>query len=231
MDNKFYVSYSYSQDLNNYVRQLRNKFKFQFGMDTLEMSKKYFPEDFLKSVLNAPNDTYAESLVLEYWQKTRRKDFNEVVTQKAEEFNQYLYDNQSKIIETLENLYKKKYPFINKINVFLTTFYRCPYKNPYWFMSYSNCTNEKLKEVTIHEMNHFMFYYYWEKKLRAIINERQFENLKEAVAVLTCADPDNENKYKTEVLPIQNFIRQNSEKSLKEIIDLVIKNKILDQIK
>ncbi len=228
MDNKFFVSYSYSQDLNNYVRQLRNKFKFQFGMDVFEMSKKYFPEDFLSKVIDAPSDTHAESIVLDYWKQTRNDKFNDNIVKQANEYNLYLYENQSKIIEKLEDLYKNKYPF-EKVNIFLTTFYRCPYNYPYWFMSYSDCSNEKLIEVCIHELNHFMFYYYWKNKFQKKgISERQFENLKESLAVLTSSDPLNENKYKTDILPLQKFVFENSKKPLKKIIDLVLENKILD---
>lgn len=227
MDNIFYVSYSYSQDLNNYIRQLRNNTKYQYGMDVLEMSKKYFPEEFLLPVINAASNTHAESLVLNYWRKIRDKNFDDVVTKKVEEFNQSLYNNQSQIINTLEDIYKNKFPFLNKINIFLTTFYRCPYNYPNWFMSYVDCNNEKLKEVTLHEMNHFMFYYYWQKKLKTKINEKQLECLKEALAVLTSSDPDNENRYKPEVLPIQNIVKENKDKPIREVINLVIKSGVL----
>ncbi len=225
-NNIFYVSYSYSRDLDNYIRQLRNKMKYQFGMNVLEMSKRYFPEEFLLKVINAPTDTHAESIVLDFWDKTRDKNFNDEIYQKTEEFNLFLYQHQSEITSVLEKTFNEKFPFTSKINIFLTTFYRCPYSYPNWFMSFSDSTNEKLKDVVIHEMNHFMFYFYWKDKLSNKITEEQFENLKESLAVLTSSDPNNENKFKTNILDIQKFVQSHADKPLDEIINLTIKSKI-----
>jgi len=58
----------------------------------------------------------------------------------------------------------------------------------------------------------------------------QSEHLKEALAVLTSEDP-KENQEKPNIVPIQNFIRENKEKSVDRVIDLVIQNKLLDNIK
>lgn len=228
-DNIFYVSYSYSRDLDNYIRQLRNKMKYQFGMNVLETSKMYFPENFLLKVINAPTDTHAESIVLDFWKKTRDKNFNDEVTKKTEKFNRYLYEHQSEIISTLEKTFNKKFPFTHNINIFLTTFYRCPYNYPNWFMSYTNGTSEILKDTVIHEMNHFMFYFYWKDKLSSRMTEEQFENLKEALAVLTSSNPDKENEFKPNILNIQKFVQANSGKPLKEIIELTLKSKIFSE--
>jgi len=228
--NRFLITYSHSRDLNNYVNQLRGNLKYQYGMNVLEMSKKYFPEKLLIDVINAPNNTIAEFIVLNYWHQNRKSEELNKIIKNAEELNTYINNSESKIIKPLEDLYQNKFPF-EKINIYLTTFFRCPYWYPDWFMCYSEATPDKLIRVSLHELNHFMFYFYWRDKLTKVgITEKQLEYLKEAMAVLTKLN-GAENKHKIEVLPIQNFIKENSDKPIDEIIELVIKNKLLINIK
>ncbi len=199
-------------------------------MNISEMSKKYFPKKFLTDIISASNNTLAELVVLNYWHQNRKPEELNKIIKNAEVLNTYVKSNENKIIKPLENLYQNKFPF-GKINIFLTTFYRCPYWYPDWFMCYSDATPEKLIQISLHELNHFMFYFYWRDKLiKKGVTEKQIEYLKEALAILTNTD-GSENKYKIEVLPIQNFIKENKDKSVDNIIELVLKNKLLENIK
>jgi hypothetical protein len=72
-----------------------------------------------------------------------------------------------------------------------------------------------------------MFYYYWRNYLKKQnISNEKIEYLKESFAILTSSNP-NENSEKPNILPIQNFVKANKGKPIKEIIDLVIKEGLL----
>ena len=231
MSKQFNVIYSHSRDLDIYTFHIRGNSSPSYGRGEYETAIKYLPQDFVDNIIAAPNKVVAESRILNYWSKTHDEKYLKALFLKSQEYDEYLNSQTKLIIDTLENIYQKKYIF-EPINVFLTTFYKCSYMYPFWFMAYAEGSKEKLIQVATHELNHFMFYKYNRDSLRQQgFSESQIEHLKESLSVLTVTNVQDENKNKIDVLPIQNFVYANRDKSVDNIIELVIQNKLLENIK
>ena len=229
---KFNVLYSEEKDILAYLNALWKSPWVNYGKSHYEIGKKYLPIEFLDSLKNAPSKIEAVKIIKNYWKNIRTSTFTNNSELLSKWFGIFLNtEGSERIIERLEHIYQKKFPF-KQINVYLTTFfsYPCNYKEK-WFMVSRNSSLLWLLSTSIHELNHFMFYYYYDQNLKKQgLSESQREHLKEALAILTSDDP-KENQDKPQVLPIQNFIKENKDKSIDKIIELIIKNKLLDNIK
>jgi tetratricopeptide (TPR) repeat protein len=229
---KFIVEYSLEKDINVYLDALWQPKWVNYGKTRYEIAQKDFPIEFLDAVKNAQTREKAYDVVLKYFENTRSPKFQEGSAFVAKWFNKILNEDQNIIINRLEKIYNQKFPF-KKINVYLGTFISNPYNyDEKWYIVGRSYNLWGLFGTSTHELNHFMFYFYYKEKLIKLGYERKaIEYLKEALAVLTSNNPSTENKEKIDVLPIQNFVYQNREKSVDEIIDLVLKNKLLENIK
>lgn len=229
---QFIVEYSLEKDINIYLDALWQPKGVNYGKTHYEIAQKDYPIEFLDSVKNAQTREKAYDVVLKYFEQTRNSKYQEWSDFVAKWFNKILNEDQNIIINRLEKLYNQKFPF-EKINVYLGTFVSCPYNyDEKWYVVGRNYNLWGLLNTSTHELNHFMFYFCFKEKLIKLGYERkQIEYLKEAFAVLTSNNPQNENKEKLDVLPLQNFVYENKDKSVDEIIDLVIKNKLLENIK
>lgn len=228
---KFVVKYSKEKDSIPYLNNFWKSSWVDYGGNRLEMGKKYLPADFLDTLNKAETKDKAIEILLNYWKSVRNKYFKSDTDLVIKWYTRILNEEKDFIIKPLEKAYGKKFPFKN-ITVYLTTAPSCPYNyEKKWYMIHRNSQIMNLFNVSIHELNHFMFYYYWRQYLiEKGLNNNQIEYLKESFTVLTSSKP-NENEDKPNILPIQNFVKENKDKSAKEIIDLVLQNKILDQIK
>lgn len=226
---KFIVSYSEKVDLKNYLDRIFYRDKnVSYGEDIIELGSKYFPKTFLQSLTDADSETSAKKIVRQYWNEHRNSSFDYGSQIVSKWYQRILNEEQDSIIKPLEKIYQSSFPF-SEIYVYLTTFFCCPYLYPKYFMMYRNCGIFDLINTSKHELNHFMFYYYFDKKLAKKYSLNQREILKEALAVLTGSA--NENADKPKVLSLQKFIQDNSDKAVDKIIELVIKNKLLENIK
>jgi len=229
---KFNVSYSEEKDGLVYLNALWKSPWVDYGQSHYEIGKKYLPIEFLDSLKNASSKTEAIKIVKNYWKNIRSSKFDNNSDLLCKWFSNFLNEEGGeRIIKRLENIYQKKFPF-KQINVYLTTFFSCPYNyKENWYMVNRNSSLLWLLSTSVHELNHFMFYYYFNQNLENQgFSENQREHLKEALAILT-SDDSKENQEKPNVLPIQNFIKENKDKSIDKIIELVIKNKLLENIK
>lgn len=78
--------------------------------------------------------------------------------------------------------------------------------------------------TTKHELNHFMFYYYYQEKLRKqSLSEEKIEKLKEALAILT--NPEGNNK--PDVKELEVFIQLQKNKTINQIIELSLGSSLL----
>lgn len=224
---KFIVKYSQEKDFIPYLNNLWKSTWIDYGKNSFEIGKKYFPVEFMEAVKNAETKTDTENIITEYWKSTRSKNFSQDTDLIIKWFNKILNEEKDLIIKTLEKAYSEKFPF-NEITVYLTTFYSCPYYyEEKWYMAQRSSSLMNLFSVSIHELNHFMFYYYWREYLRKQnISNEKIEYLKESFAVLTSTNP-KENIEKPNILTIQNFVKANKDKPIKEIIDLVIEEGLL----
>ena len=73
-----------------------------------------------------------------------------------------------------------------------------------------------------HELNHFMFYYYY-SYLKDKLKEEKFERLKEALAIFT----NPEGNDKPEVKELEQYLKPLSGKSMEEIIEKATNSKYI----
>ncbi len=229
---KFNVSYSEEKDISNYLNALWKSPWTDYGKSHYEIGKKYLSIEYLDSLKNAPSKIKAVKIIKNYWKNTRSSTFTNDIELLSKWFGNILNEEGGiKIIKTLENAYQRKFPF-KQINVYLTTLFSCPYNyEEKWFMVGRNSSLLWLLSTSLHELNHFMFYYYFNQNLENQgFSQSQREHLKEALAILT-SDDSKENQEKPQVIPIQNFIKENKDRSIDKIIELVLENKLLENIK
>jgi len=225
---KFVVKYSEEKDFIPYLFNLWKPSLMTYGGDFFEMARKRFSIEFIESLKKAKTEKDAKKIIVNYWKSIRDKYFEEDTNLLVKWYQRFLDEEKDLIINPLEKVYSEKFPF-EEITVYLTTFFSCPYNyENKWFMTYrSSRLISDLIFGSIHELNHFMFYFYWSDYLKKQnISNEKIEYLKESFAVLTSSKP-NENAEKPNILPIQNFIKANKDKPIKEIIDLVIKEGLL----
>lgn len=225
---KFIVKYSQEKDFIPYLNDLWKSNWVDYGTDYFEIGKKYFPIEFIEAIKNSKTKKDAKNIIIKYWKSVRLKDFEENTKILIKWYNKILNEEQDLIIKPLEKAYSQKFPF-KEITVYLTTFFSCPYYyEEKWFMANRKSDLIWLIDGSKHELNHFMFYYYWKDYLiKQNISNEKIEYLKEAFAILTSGNP-NENKSKPNILEIQNLVKLNKDKPIKEIIDLVIKEGLLN---
>ena len=230
MDDLFNVQYSLFRDLGIYSFHLNRLKETSYGRSNLEMAKKRLPLDLVNSVMEQTNNTQVDWAIINYWSKHRTSADIQKYTDNALKFDKFLNENSDQVIKPLESVYPQPYPF-KKVSVFLTTFYKCSYWYPEkWFNVYAVDTLEHLLEVALHELNHFMFYYYYKEQLiQKSYSENQIEILKEALVVTSNPD-DHGNDSKVDVLPLQKFIFENRQKPIDKIIELVINQKLLENL-
>ncbi len=229
---KFNVSFSEEKDISNYLNALWKSPWTDYGKSHYEIGKKYLSIEYLDSLKNAPSKIKAVKIIKNYWKNTRSSTFTNDIELLSKWFGNILNEEGgTRIIKTLENAYQRKFPF-KQINVYLTTLFSCPYNyEEKWFMVGRNSSLLWLLSTSLHELNHFMFYYYFDQNLENQgFSQSQREHLKEALAILT-SDDSRENQEKPQVLPIQNFIKENKDRSIDKIIELVLENKLLENIK
>lgn len=231
MKTKFTVLYSEEKDLQTYLNLWNQKW-LNYGQDRYELAKKHFPVEFLDNLKNASDQKNAKEVINNYWQQTRSKTFDQGSDMICKWFSRFLFEEQDQITGRLERLYGQKFPF-SDITVYLNTYFSNPYNYEKLYYMVSRTANFwGLIGTSTHELNHFMFYFYFKDSLeKQNYSNTAIEHLKEAFAVLTSNNPSSENAEKIDVLPLQDFVYQNKDKPVEEIIELVIKNKLLENIK
>ena len=221
---KFIVNYSQKKDINNYLNSIW-KFSYQkHGREGMENKLlKYFPEEFKIQIGNAQNKEDATVIIKNYLDNLSQsfKDQTPVLVIGVEKI---LKDHQTEIVGLLETAYQKKFPF-DEITVFLTSLGICPYNyEKKWFMSRRNNSIDGHIDTTKHELNHFMFYYYYldlltEKKLP----NQKIEKLKEAFAILT--NPEGNNK--PDIKELEEYIKSLKGHSTDKMVDLCLNSGLI----
>jgi len=217
---KFVVDYSLNLDLQNYLSHVwRYNPDNLYGNDPKRFLNK-FPLDFQQLLSTADTREKATEIIKNYWAKTRSINFNEM-TQKAIFWTQKILDDEKlNIIKKLETIYQQSFLF-DQINVYLTTLPICPFDYFHkWFMLQRNHGVPHLISTSIHELNHFMFFYYYQDNLiKQGIDQSKINIVREALAILS----NPEGNDKSDVKPLENYIKTIITKPIKEIIELSVK--------
>lgn len=194
-----------------------------YGDKNKEYFYKYAPKDFIDKLTKSADKKLAKDVVGEYWQKTLPKSFNKDNQFLIKWIEKLLNEEKDLVIKRVEKIYEKPFPF-EEIRVYLTTCFFCPYNyKKLYFMINRNSNFFGILNTARHELNHFMFYYYFGKSLKKKgISLENIEFIKEALAILT-SNGQTENEGRSPLLlKIEDFVKQNRNLSVEEIIDKVL---------
>lgn len=206
---KFIVKYSKDKDIWNH---LNTNWRFTFNKhgreDIKDRIRKSYPKKFIDDLWNTDEESEAKKFIGQYL------DFiGKPLPIIARGVEQLLNENKDEIVERLEKVYDEKFPF-EEITVYIHSCLFSPYSyEEKWFMSSRNNSEDGHINTALHELNHFMFYYYY-PDLKDEIGQEKYETLKEALAVYT----NPEGNDKPSVQNMENFFKQNLNKSIKEIL-------------
>jgi hypothetical protein len=177
------VGYSFGYDVGNYFNSL---YKFNWlkhgRRDIQKRLLKPFPQNFKVALKKSKTDDEAKEIIKTFLlgNVVHRKE----KYKKISEYLELAWKKDGQEIERgLEKLYEQPLPF-KKINIYLSSLPISPYKYPEWILIYSEMPTERQLEVIKHELNHFMFYYYYDYLMDELGKEK-FESLKEALTIFT----------------------------------------------
>ena len=178
------VKYSYKKEENNYLDSLYSFRWNKHGRNNIQNDLlKPFPEQFKNNLLKAKGENEARKVIKEFiipYLPNRKISYKHL----AITIEKVWTSRKSDIIKQLEDIYGETFPF-NKITVYLSSLPICPYNyKDKWFMLYANTPIDRQMSIIKHELNHFMFYYYFPTKELCLDNNK-YESLKEALTVLS----------------------------------------------
>lgn len=182
-----------------------------------------FPEDFRENLKKAKDEKAAKKVIKTFLDSFHPSFYNlNPVIETG--LTKILNDRKKEIINPLEKVYRKPLLF-KKVTIYLTTFSICSYSyEEKWFMSGRNASIESHIDTSKHELNHFMFYYYYLNKLDKLgVSKEKRERLKEALAILT----NPEGNDKPAVKKLENYLKTLAGKPMDEIISLSLKSGLI----
>jgi len=227
----FIVKYSQELDIQTWLNKVWKNNYVDYGDRNKENYYKWAPKEFIDNLSIAPDKESAENIIKQYLKDSSLATFEKDNEFLVDWYGRLLNEEKDSIIQRLEKAYGKPFPF-GDITIYLTTCFSCPYNyDKLYFFIGRNFGIFGVIDTARHELNHFMFYYYHCNSLKERnISIENIEYLKEAMAILT-SDKKTENSGRSsQILKIEDFVKQNKNLSIKEIIDLVIENNFFANI-
>jgi len=221
---QFLIDYSQEKDVQNY---LNAGWKFTYikhgREDIQERLLQNYPQDFKTKLLEAKTKATAEKVIKNFLD-SRPENFKRITKLVIRVCQLVLDEEKQNIIDLLQRIYQKPFPF-EKITVYITTFPICPYNyKDRWFMVSRNNSIAGFINTAKHELNHFMFYYYYSDKLvQQKISQEKREKLKEALAIFS--NPEGNNK--PNIKELESYLQTLKGKVMDEIITLSLKSNYL----
>lgn len=181
---EFVVKYSIKKDIDNYLCAVWDFRYLRHGRKNIQKKLlKFFPRSFKNALQKSTTKKEASLLIRDYLNFISLK-FAPPLEIAIKYLQEVLNNEKDNIIHMLERLYTKPFPF-KKIVVFITTLTICPYNyQEKWFMVSKYGSKSGHLKIVKHELNHFMFYYYF-GYLKKELGFEKFESLKEALTVFT----------------------------------------------
>lgn len=178
------IEYSFKRDVDNYLDALYSFRWIKHGRkDIQESLLKPFPNDFKTALKESENKDKARDTIYKFLEQDlggRRKKYLGV----AKELETEWASSSSKVVQKLEKVYGKKFPF-KSITVYLSSIPICPYNfSKRWIMIFAGTTTKRQIDILTHELNHFMFLYHF-GNLKEELGNKKFESLKESLTVFT----------------------------------------------
>jgi hypothetical protein len=210
---KFIVKYSKERDVWNHLNTI---WKFSFhkhGRKKIKnIIRKNYPANYLNDLWKAETEKGAKKIIDKYLNYLHEHVQNPT-SLIVKETEKLLNENKGKIISRLETVYEEKFPF-KIITVYIHTGLFSPYNyKERWFMTRRSGNEDKHVKIALHELNHFMFYYYY-PQLKEKLGDEKYETLKEALAIYT----NPEGNDKPNVQKLEDYFKKNLNKSIKVIL-------------
>lgn len=209
---KLDIKYSPEKDAETYANFVYQFKSFEHGRTNFQKELLDRLEPELQTIITgATDEKTAYEGVLDYLTKKNNEN-PQLMENSIKTLNQRWDAVGNQIIYSLEFLYKKPFPFQN-VTLYFTTNSICPYsyEDRYFFANYKYASEQM--DVAKHELNHFMFYYYYDS-LRNKLDLERFELLKES---LTLFSSPNQSGKPNEG-PIREFFKSKIWESLDEAI-------------
>lgn len=211
---KLKVIYDPAYDAENYVRAIFDKAFLAHG-------RKNMRENLLSSI---NSDDLKKALTKSTKREAALERVTTILTNQFQSKPEILNERQKllqaawkelgvQIIQQLVFLYQKPFPF-DMITAYLTTLELCPYnyQKRYIYIRASVPAQQQLR-ILSHELNHFMFYYYY-ADLSKKLGQEKFELLKESLTLFT--NPEQTGKPNEK--PLRELYRSNDYHNLDDVI-------------
>lgn len=218
----FVVKYSLEKDIWNHLNS-NWRFRFRkYGRKNIQKKLlQTYPEEYRRNLAQAKTEKEA-TVVIKSFLASLPKSFQNTTPIIGKGVEKVLNEEKKQIISSLEKLYGKPFPF-KEITVYLTTGTIHPYNyKERWFMTGRNSSLDKHIKTTKHELNHFMFYYYY-PHLRKKLGVEKYERLKEALAIFT----NPEGNDKPDVKKLEKYLKTLSGQPMDKIIEKALGSKYL----
>lgn len=184
------VEYSVQKDASTYINFIRNFNSYKHGRDNIQGNLLKNLEPPLREILeHAETDEEALEKINTYLEKAYR-DGPDLIEGGISKLRSSWESVGHNIIYNLEFLYQKPFPF-ESVTVFLTTNNIFPhnYNKRYFYITHKGVSTQL--SIIKHELNHFMFYYYYDS-LKDRLEDEKYELLKESLTLFS--NPDKEGK-------------------------------------
>lgn len=222
---QFFVDYSQEKDIRNYLDACWKFTYRKHGRENIqERLLQNYPPDFRTKLLGTKTKLGAKKVVKNFLD-SRPQNFNRITALVIKVCQLVLDEEKQNIVDLLQTIYQRPVPF-NKITVYITTLPICPYDyENRWFMVNRNNSVGGFINTAKHELNHFMFYYYYLGSLiQKGVSQEKREKLKEALAIFS----NPEGNDKPDVKELEAYLKVLNGKSMDEVIDLVLNSKYLE---
>lgn len=174
------IKYSLEKDLWTYKWFLKG-WGCLYGVDDKSEFKR-LPNKVQELLHGKETDKIKFKKLAEYLKRdyeNKKSDIEKNIMQLGKSWKEIGNEN----IANLENFYGKRCPF-DKVSVFITTNIFCPYNYEERYLYIQTGSLVDQLDTIQHELNHFMFYYYY-PKLERKLGKNKYELLKESLTFFT----------------------------------------------
>jgi hypothetical protein len=210
---KLEISYSAEKDLENYLNSVVDFKYLKHGRENIQkelLSK--LPENLQNIILQVAEKDKISSDILKYLNDQATSN-PQLIEDKINKLRSSWDKVGKQVIANLEFIFNKKFPF-DLITVYFTTVPICPYNyQKKYFYIHSGATVQNQLRITEHELNHFMFYFYY-SDLKNKLDKEKLELLKESLTFFT--NPEQAGKPNEK--PLRDLYLSKNWLSLEEAI-------------
>lgn len=194
------IKTDFQKDLQNWLQAIQKKHSHGISWE------RFIPTS-LKEKIHGKNEEDIAKIV-EFYLKGRYDVEKNTLIQYADHLEVALNKAGEKILPTMARITEKPI-YRDEFMGFITTFPRGPYdtRHGYIWMIF-NKDNEWQVSAFIHELLHMQFEHYYKKDLLKLINEKQFEFLKESMTIINNSEFSNVTPIQDNGYPIHREFRK-----------------------